>query len=143
MIVTQPQTPDEFEKYYDLRWRILRKPWDQPRGSEKDDKEGTAIHVMVCEKDRIPVGAGRSHFNSADEAQIRFMAVEENMQGRGIGAMLLKELERRSKEKGAKYIILNARDTAIKFYEKYGYEITKQSYTLFESVPHFEMRKEL
>lgn len=143
MTITQPQTPEEFEKYYDLRWRILRRPWNQQRGSEKDDKEETAIHVMVCEKDRIPVGVGRSHFNSADEAQVRYMAVDENMQGKGIGAMLLKELEKRSKEKGAKCIILNARDTAIKFYEKYGYKITKQSYTLFESVPHFEMRKEL
>lgn len=143
MIITQPQTPEEFEKYYDLRWRILRKPWGQPRGSEKDDKEETAIHVMVCEKDRIPVGVGRAHFNSEDEAQVRYMAVEVNMQGKGVGAMLLKELERRSKEKGAKYIILNARDTAIKFYEKYGYKTTKQSYTLFESVPHFEMRKML
>ncbi len=143
MTITQPQTPEEFEKYYDLRWRILRKPWNQPKGSEKDNKEEKAIHVMVCEKDRIPVGVGRAHFNSAEEAQVRFMAVEKNMQGKGIGAALLKELEKKSKEKGAKYIILNARDSAIPFYEKYGYKVVKQSHTLFNSVVHFEMKKEL
>lgn len=143
MTITQPQTPEEFEKYYDLRWRILRKPWNQPKGSEKDNKEEEAIHIMVCEKDRIPVGVGRAHFNSAEEAQVRFMAVEKNMQGKGIGAALLKELEKKSKEKGAKYIILNARDSAIPFYEKYGYKVVKQSHTLFNSVVHFEMKKEL
>jgi len=143
MIITQPKTPEEYEKYYDLRWRILRAPWNQPKGSEKDDKEETAIHVMICEMNRIPVGIGRAHFNNNDEAQIRYMAVEENQRGKGIGALVLAELEKRSKEKGAIFIILNARDSAVKFYEKYGYKIIKQSHTLFGAIPHFEMRKEI
>jgi predicted GNAT family N-acyltransferase len=143
MAITQPQTPEEFEKYYDLRWRILRAPWDQPRGSEKDEKEDGAIHVMVYEKDKIPVGVGRVHFNSAEEAQVRYMAVEEDQQGKGIGAIILKELERSAAQKGAKIIMLNARDNAVTFYEKYGYEVVKKSHTLFDSIPHFEMRKEL
>jgi hypothetical protein len=58
MTITQPKTLEEFEKYYELRWRILRAPWNQPKGSVKDDKEVTAIHVMVCEIKRIPVGIG-------------------------------------------------------------------------------------
>jgi ribosomal protein S18 acetylase RimI-like enzyme len=143
MIITQPKTPEEFEKYYDLRWRILRSPWNQPKGSEKDDKEQSAIHVMVCERDSIPVGVGRAHFNSLQEAQIRYMAVDEDQRGKGIGALVLTELEKRSKDNGAKYIILNARDTAVKFYEKHGYKIIKEAHTLFGSIPHFEMRKEL
>ena len=121
----------------------MRAPWDQPKGSEKDDKEETAIHVMVCESEGIPVGIGRAHFNSNDEAQIRYMAVEENQRGKGIGALVLEELEKRAKEKGAEFIILNARDTAIKFYEKHGYKIVKQAHTLFGSIPHYEMRKDL
>jgi ribosomal protein S18 acetylase RimI-like enzyme len=143
MIITQPKTPEEFEKYYDLRWRILRAPWDQPKGIEKDDKEETAIHVMACESDGVPVGIGRAHFNANGEAQIRYMAVEENQRGKGIGVLVLEELEKRVKEKGAEFIILNARNTAIKFYEKHGYKIVKQAHTLFGSIPHFEMRKEL
>ena len=71
------------------------------------------------------------------------MAVEDNQRGKGIGALVLEELERKAKEKGAKYIMLNARDTAVKFYEKYGYKIIKQSHTLFGFIPHFEMRKEI
>ncbi len=143
MIITQPKTPKEFEKYYDLRWRILRAPWNQPKGSEKDDKEETAIHMMVCESKGIPVGIGRIHLNSNDEAQIRYMAVEENQRGKGIGALVLAELEGKAKEKGAKYIIMNARNSAVKFYEKRGYKVIKQSHTLFGSISHFEMRKEI
>ena len=141
MIVTEPTSEKDFELYYDLRWRILRKPWNQPNGSEKDELEDKSIHAMVCEVDRVPIGVGRAHFNSDEEAQIRYMAVEEEWQGKGIGKMILSYLEGKIKEKGAKVIILNARDIAIKFYEKNGYEIVKEAHTLFDAIPHYRMRK--
>jgi ribosomal protein S18 acetylase RimI-like enzyme len=143
MIITQPTTEKDFELYYDLRWRLLRKPWNQPKGGEKDELEEHSIHIMVCNDDRIPVGVGRAHFNSPEEAQIRYMAVEENLQGKGIGTIILNELEKRIMEKGAKYIVLNARDIAIKFYEKHGYKIIKEAHVLFDAIPHYKMIKEI
>lgn len=62
MEIYEPKSEEDFEKYYDLRWRILRRPWDQPRGSEKDGLEDKSLHVMVCEKDRMPVGEGNIDF---------------------------------------------------------------------------------
>jgi GNAT superfamily N-acetyltransferase len=141
--ICSPSTEEEFKKYYNLRWRMLRKPWDQPEGSEKDDKEGSSVHLMLCdEEDRI-LAIGRAHFNSPDEAQIRFMAVEEGYQKKGLGGIILKELEKRIIEIGAKYIILNARDTAIPFYKKHLYYEVKQTVSLFGAVPHHRMRKDL
>jgi N-acetylglutamate synthase-like GNAT family acetyltransferase len=141
MIVRPPQTPEEFERYRDLRWRILRAPWNQPKGTELDELEKSAFPIMVCEEDGIPIGVGRVHFNSEDEAQIRSMAVEEEWRGKGIGAIVLKALEQIAIEKGAKKIILHARDHAVKFYEKNGYTIVKPSHTLFEVIPHYLMEK--
>ena len=143
MIVTEPTTPEDFELYYDLRWRILRKPWTQPKGSEKDELEDQSIHIMVCNEERIPAGVGRAHFNSPDEAQIRYMAVEEKLQGKGIGTLILNELERKIIEKGAEYIVLNARDNAIKFYERHGYKIVKEAHVLFDAIPHYKMIKKV
>jgi GNAT superfamily N-acetyltransferase len=141
--IATPSTDQEFEKYYDLRWRMLRKPWDQPRGSEKDALENTSIHLMVCDdKDNI-IGIGRAHFNSAEEAQVRFMAVEEGYQKKGIGSIILTELEKKIIDHGAKYIILNARDTAIPFYKKHLYYEVKMTVSLFGSIPHHVMRKDL
>ena len=139
----EPKAKEDFEKYYDLRWRILRKPWDQPRGSEKDDLEETSTHVMVCETEGIPLGVGRAHFNTPKESQIRYMAVEEGMEGKNIGTTVFNELEKRVKEKGAEYIVLNARESATQFYKKHGFEIVEKSHTLFGSIPHFKMRKNL
>ena len=55
---------------------------------------------------------------------------------------MVKELERIAIEKGAKKIILHARDSAVKFYEINGYKVVKQSHTLFGSIPHYLMEKE-
>jgi ribosomal protein S18 acetylase RimI-like enzyme len=142
MKVRAPRTEREYEKYYDLRWRILRKPWNQPRGSEKDELEGQSIHLMACEKGKV-VGMGRVHFNSPKEAQIRYMAVEEGLQGKGVGTMILRELEKRAEEKGAGHIILNARESAVGFYKKHGYRIVGKARTLFGVIPHYKMRKKL
>jgi len=142
MIVRVPLTDEEFDKYYDLRWRILRAPWNQPKGSEKDELEGKSIHIIAIIEGEI-VGCGRIHFNSIDEAQIRYMAVENELQGRGIGKLILNELEQKALEKGAKKIILNARENAVKFYDKNGYKIVKESHTLFGEIKHFLMRKDI
>ncbi|MCL6494000.1 MAG: GNAT family N-acetyltransferase [Ignavibacterium sp.] len=142
MIIRSPQTRDEFFRYYDLRWRILRAPWNQPKGSEQDKLEGQAIHIIAIDGDKI-VGCGRAHFNTEDEAQIRYMAVENEWQGKGIGKLILDELERRVLEKGAKKIVLHARENVVRFYEKNGYNIIKESHTLFGEIKHFLMTKNL
>lgn len=142
MIITQPKSQEDFDRYYDLRWRLLREPWNQPRGSEKDDLEERSLHLMVCRVDRIPIAVGRAHFNTDTEAQIRFMAVEPRYQKTGLGTVVLKRLEDEVRQLGAKYIILNSRDVAVPFYEKNGYKVISPSHTLFEAIQHFLMRKE-
>ena len=39
MDIIQPKSPEDFKKYYNLRYEVLRKPWNQPIGSERDRKE--------------------------------------------------------------------------------------------------------
>jgi N-acetylglutamate synthase-like GNAT family acetyltransferase len=143
MIVRSPKTEKEIELYRDLRWRILRAPWNQPKGSELDELEAVAFPIMVCEVDGIPIGVGRVHFISKEEAQIRSMAVEENWCGKGIGSIVLIELEKIALAKGAKKIFLHARDNVVNFYKKNGYKIVKPSHTLFGVIPHFLMEKEI
>ncbi len=141
LIIKEPETKKDYENYFDIRWQILRRPWGRPRGSEKDDLEETSIHLMAYIENKIPIGAGRAHFNSATQAQIRFMAVVPAYWNNGIGGTLLSGLERRVKIGGAKYIVLNSRETAVGFYKKHGYITEGRAETLFSSVKHIKMRK--
>jgi N-acetylglutamate synthase-like GNAT family acetyltransferase len=98
---------------------------------------------MVCEVDGIPIGVGRAHFISEDEAQIRSISVEPNWEGKGIGTIVLKELEKIVTAKGAKRIIIHARNNAVEFYKKNGYHSVEESYTLFGVIPHTLMEKKI
>ena len=143
MIVRPPETEEEFERYRDLRWRILRAPWNQPRITKQDDFENNDFPIMVCEVDGIPIGVGRAHFISENDAQIRSISVEEEWSGKGIGSIVLKELEIIVQTKGAKRIIIHSRSNAVEFYKKHGYQVVEQSYTLFGVIPHFLMDKKI
>jgi N-acetylglutamate synthase-like GNAT family acetyltransferase len=142
--IIEPTTPEEFKKYYDLRYEMLRKPWGQPPGSERDKEEETSIHRMIIDNKTVNVLAvGRLQFNSTHEAQIRYMAVSDDFQGKGLGSQIVSALEDVAREKGIQRIILSARENALQFYKNNGYEIVKKTHLLFGKIQHWLMKKEL
>ena len=143
MHILTPENAEDFARYFELRWRILRQPWGQPLGSERDALETQSWHRMACIDERIPVGVARLHFNSDVQAQIRYMAVEHDRQRQGIGVALALELEKVARLLGASEVMLHARNDSIGFYEHLGYQVTAPAQTLFGIIAHSEMRKRL
>ena len=137
--VSRPQSAEEFKEYYDLRWRLLRQPWGQPRGSEKDELEAGSHHVTVRDENGRLLGIGRLHLNNDQEAQIRYMAIEEDAQGRGIGRAIMESLESIARELGARVIALDAREHAVGFYERFAYRVVGAGPTKFDAIKHSKM----
>jgi predicted GNAT family N-acyltransferase len=141
--IKQPETKAEFKHYYHLRWKLLRAPWNQAEGSEVDNIEDQCFHVMVVDdKDKV-VAIARLQFNTNDEAQIRYMAVSESHERQGIGRELINAMEQRARKSSHKNIVLDARETAVNFYKKLGYNVVEKSYLLFDEIQHFRMSKKL
>ena len=144
MKIIEPNSSAEFEQYYNLRYEVLRKPWLQPKGSEKDDGDKSSIHRMIIdESNGKAVAVGRLQFNTSEEAQIRYMAVSDNYQLKGYGNIIVKTLEDIALNEGIRNIILQARENALKFYWKNGYEIIEKSYLLFDEIQHWLMVKKI
>ena len=144
MQIRSPQTEEEFRRYYALRWEVLRKPWGQEMGSEQDEyeTEEKTLHLMAVDQGEV-VGVGRLHRVNAKIAQIRYMAVRPCREGLGIGGKLLKVLEEHALAEGYSRIILNARDEVVPFYQKGGYRVLRDGPTLFGSIRHRVMQKDL
>ncbi len=145
MDIRSPVTKKEFKQYYHIRWKTLREPWGRPVGSEKVDGNKTATHLMVADEtsdDRI-VGVARGHMNTDTEGQIRLMGVVEECRGKGVGRLLMDEMEKTLREQGAEYIVIHARDYALDFYKNCGYEITQKSYLMWDEIQHWKMMKRL
>lgn len=139
--VTAPKTPEEFEKYYRLRWEVLRKPWNRPIGSEKDEQEKGSLHAFILDENKEVMAVGRLQFNENGEAQIRSMGVHEKYRGQNLGSKVLQYLEQKAKEKGVVKLVLDGREGAVNFYKKNGYVVTGESYMLFEIIQHYRMQK--
>ena len=141
MIIKSPETREEFEKYCGLRWRILRAPWSRPKHKIENEINDESIKLIACDENEEVVGTGRVRFNSQVEAEIKSMAIEENYRGKGIGSSIIFELERRVKERTAKTIIINSRESAVDFYKKHGYKVIEESYNIYGDLAHFRMLK--
>ncbi len=141
--VKKAETAEDLAQCYELRYQILRKPWQQPRGSETDGKEHECITALALDENENPIGTGRLQMNAGDEAQIRYMAVADVQQGKGVGGEVLLFLEGKAKNLGAKNIALNARENAIPFYLKNGYAITAEAEMLWGIISHKRMEKKL
>lgn len=140
--VTSPQSSEDWQAYYQLRWQVLRAPWDQPRGSEQDDLEQEAEHRYIKNNDGEVLGVARLHFNNHKQAQVRYMAVAEGHRGHHLGSRLLHELEVIAWTQKAEELVLYARERALSFYERHGYEVVEKAHLAYDDVQHWKMVKQ-
>jgi predicted GNAT family N-acyltransferase len=140
--IRSPKTESEWEQYYDLRYRILREPLGKERGSERNEGDQTGIHFALYDNKQLKAIA---RLDNAGEksAQVRFVAVETALQGKGYGRKIMEATEIAAKHSGSEKMILHARDYAVEFYLRLGYKVIEPSYKLFDVLQHYLMEKEL
>ncbi|MEH8021791.1 bifunctional GNAT family N-acetyltransferase/hotdog fold thioesterase [Rheinheimera metallidurans] len=134
-----PVTEQEWQSYYHLRWQILRAPWQQPVGSEQDQLEQAAYHLMLVNNAGVIAGVGRLHKIDSETAQVRYMAVADEYQGKGVGSRILAGLEAQAVLWQCQRVQLNARETALAFYKNYGYKLiapAPEQFGIAHSVMH-------
>ncbi|PTX63526.1 acetyltransferase (GNAT) family protein [Kordia periserrulae] len=84
-----------------------------------------------------------AEINRKHQYQLRGMAVLTNFQKRGIGDALVKKAEQMILARGGMFIWMNAREIAVRFYEKLGYEKHGTPFTIPKIGLHFVMIKSL
>ena len=141
-LLKSPETNQEWEAYLLFRWEILRKPLGMSKESLADAIEEESFHLMGVDEQNKVIASGRVHFNSSKEAQIRYMAVDQAFQRKGVGSEIVYKLEDHASTEGAEFIVLNAREKAISFYKSLGYE-ELGPYISDTGIPHKAMRKSL
>ncbi|EQA4697907.1 YiiD C-terminal domain-containing protein [Vibrio cholerae] len=117
-----PTTDNQLNKYFHFRWQMLREPWRMPIGSERDEYDSMSHHRMIVDSRGYPMAIGRLYITPDCEGQIRYMAVKANRRSKGMGSLILVALESLARQEGAKRLVCNAREDAIPFYAKNGFE---------------------
>ena len=131
----------DYQKMVELRNNILRQPLGLSFTKEELDREHEDILIGAFDED---VMLGCCVLSKIDNKTLRLrqMAVNNNLQGKGIGESIISFTEIIARDKGYKKIIMHARNTAIGFYEKFGYKIKGDEF-MEVNIPHHIMEKEI
>ncbi|UYL07909.1 GNAT family N-acetyltransferase [Bdellovibrio sp. SKB1291214] len=131
----------EYQLEVNLRYEILRKPLGLKFTQEELKAEKDDIHLGAF-RGKLLFGCLllRKHDNTT--VKMRQVAVQAHTQGTGIGRLLVEASETKAKELGYSVIELNARETAVPFYQKVGYETIGDTVGV-AGLPHKIMRKKI
>ena len=140
--IRSPTSEEEWERYDNFRWEVLRKPLKMSHIPLKDNLEEASIHLMGVTSEGKILACGRLHLNTSEEAQIRYMGVSEDLRRSGIGSKMIEKLEEEAINQGANQVMLNARENAVAFYKSLGY-FEVGPYESDIQIPHTRMEKQI
>lgn len=133
-------SPD-YREVVELRRRVLRIPLGLDFTSDQLAGEGKDLHLAAYEGENL-AGCLMLSDHGSGVVQMRQVCVEPDRQGTGVGAALVRESEAEARRRGYRRMMLHARDIAVGFYERLGYDKVGETFVEV-SIPHQEMEKEL
>lgn len=121
-----------------LREEVLRLPLGMRNRPEDTQHDHEQQHFVAVEDGAViaTVTLDTAH------AKLRQMAVAPALHGKGIGAALVRYAHGEASGSGCRTLALNARHSAIPFYEKLGYRCVGEPFEEI-GIPHHRMERQL
>lgn len=136
------------EQTWPIRNKILRPGLPLASCQFEEDCLSSATHFGCFLADEMTGIVSVYQISPADPEcqrgwQLRAMATLEEVRGQGHGAALIQAMERHLYSQQAQLAWCNARDSAVGFYQKLGYQITGKAFDVSGVGPHLQMEKRL
>lgn len=134
------------EDTYQIRLEVLRKNIPKPFKFDGDFDKDT-IHLGAFKNNKlIAISSYMKVLNSnfkGSQYQLRGMATLEAFQGFGAGKVMMEKAFSILKDKNIECIWCNAREIAVPFYKKLGFEIFGNKFAIEYIGAHYKMYKYL
>mgnify|MGYP003575048359 CR=1 FL=1 len=130
-----------YNQMLQLRIKVLLNPIGVSPSFINTEKEKEDILIAAFEEQDM-VGCCVLTKRDKETVQLRQMAVDDVVQGKGVGSAIIQFAEQVAKENGYSTIMMHARSAVVPFYLKNGYYVTGDA---FEEVgiAHRFMQKKL
>jgi predicted GNAT family N-acyltransferase len=123
LVVSLATSREDREACLALRYEVFVEEQRVPRDEELDDLEEACAHFVARRAGRADAaGTARLYMTAEGQAKAQRVAVRASERGRGVGAALMRALEREAAARGSEVVVLAAQVSAIPFYERLGYE---------------------
>jgi predicted GNAT family N-acyltransferase len=131
----------EYLSMCDLRDDVLRKPIGLQLTEAETLRDKNDILLVCIENGEVIACCILTKINS-DTVRLRQMAVVLKKKKKGLGKEILRFAEETARHNQYSVICMNARKTAVGFYEKSGYTVIGEEF-IEVGIPHFEMLKKI
>lgn len=118
----------------DIRTAVFIYEQQVPEDLEWDEFDPVSLHVLALNSNDQPIGTARL----LPDGHIGRMAVLKEWRGKGVGSAMLQRILEESSHRGMQKAMLNAQIAAIKFYEKFGFQVSGEEF-MEAGIPHIKM----
>ncbi|MCW9048304.1 MAG: GNAT family N-acetyltransferase [Gammaproteobacteria bacterium] len=122
----------------EIRRKVFIEEQNVPEELEWDEYDQDCTHVLVTDEHNKAVACGRLK----SDGHIGRMAVLKEHRATGIGTAMLSELINHAENMKINKVYLHAQTSAIKFYEKQGFEVISEEF-MDAGIAHKTMKKSL
>jgi predicted GNAT family N-acyltransferase len=136
-VISDKQLEDAFQ----VRTRVFVEEQRVPKELEIDEYENVSEHFVIYIEDQA-VGAGRLRPLSEHEAKIERICIDQSQRGKGLGVLIMREVENTAQQKGITTLLLHSQDHAESFYSNLGYKTISEPFDE-AGIIHVKMKKEL
>jgi len=134
MKIKQISSISELEEAFTIRRTVFCIEQNVSEEIEMDEFDDIAKHILAYINNK-PIGTARWRFTEEGAKMERF-AVLKDARGKGVGEALVKYTLDNLRDN--KFVYLNAQESVIKFYEKFGFEVEGKRF--YEAdIPHKKM----
>ena len=133
---------------HDIRSKVLRNGLDPTMCTFEGDTRINSFHIGAFNNNKILGGVSLIK-NNCDENgevgcfQLRGLCVYNEFQNHGIGTKIIHKMENIITEMNIKYVWMNARESAVKFYLNLGYTNSNKSKIIGNIGLHYMLYKYL
>ncbi len=134
-----------YEGVPDCAKEIRQKVFVEEQGflDEFDETDAAAAHIVLFDKDKLPIATCRVFWKESMGAYILGrLAVRKEFRGKNIGSAVVRKAEQYVKEQGGSCIALHAQCQAAGFYRKLGFRESGAA-DEEQGCPHVWMRKSI
>lgn len=145
------EDPADREACFTVRKEVFVREQGVPEDIEYDAYDAGAVHVLAVREDGVPLGTGRLLSGEAAAAKnggdpsvgsLGRLAVTREARGLGVGAALVRAIEKAAHARGLAAVDLHAQTHALGFYERLGYVVYGPEFR-DAGIPHRAMRRSL
>ena len=127
--LTRVETPEQMREALTLRREVFVDEQGIPAELDEDGRDRAATSILIYDGN-VPIATGRFLMVADGETILARIAVQARYRGRGIGGMVVSELEKLAIEEGANRFTLLPHDYLEDFYRRLGYRKTSEAGTV-------------